>query len=131
MKVVFVEAAVPHRAAGREARETGGRLARLVPPGETLYLCRLKDEGVLFYYGRPACRLPRIAASDDSIIYVLMLDAEWDGGNYSGRPEHLAELRDQQGAPIHLVRLHGPTEDEPGWPPPGIPKMPTSSPSVP
>jgi 4-amino-4-deoxy-L-arabinose transferase-like glycosyltransferase len=131
VKVVFVEAAVPQRTAGRGAHETGEQLARLVPQGEILYLCRLKDEGVLFYYGRPARRLPWISAQHGSAIFVLMLDAEWDGGRYDGRPEYIAELRDQQGAPIHLVRLHGPTEDEPGWPAPHRPTPPTSSPSAP
>jgi 4-amino-4-deoxy-L-arabinose transferase-like glycosyltransferase len=112
VKVMFVEAIMPERSAGRKARETGEQLARLVPEGEVLYLCRLKDEGVLFYYGRPARRLTRLAAPVDEDVYVLMLDAEWDGERYLGVPEHVAELRDQQGAPIHLVRLHGRSEDE-------------------
>jgi 4-amino-4-deoxy-L-arabinose transferase-like glycosyltransferase len=127
VKGVFVEAAVPQRTAGRGARETGEQLARLVPPGEILYLCRLKDEGVLFYYGRPGRRLAEIAPPADRAIHVLMLDAEWDGGHYRGQPEYIAELRDQQGAPIHLVRLHGPEDVQ--WPP--VRTLPTSSPSAP
>jgi hypothetical protein len=130
VKVMFVQAVVPERTAGRHARDTGEQLARLVPPGEILYLCRLKDEGVLFYYGRPARRLSRIEVPAGTAVYVLLLDAEWDGHRFWGRPEHLAELRDQQQAPIHLVRLQGlsPFEDD-AWPPP--PTLPTSSPSVP
>jgi 4-amino-4-deoxy-L-arabinose transferase-like glycosyltransferase len=129
VKVVFVEAVVPERTAGRNARETGEQLARLVPPGEILYLCRLKDEGVLFYYGRPARRVSRVEVRDGPLIYVLLLDAEWDGRRYVGRAEHVAELRDQQQAPIHLVRLCALTEDD-EWPPPP-PMLPTSSPSAP
>jgi 4-amino-4-deoxy-L-arabinose transferase-like glycosyltransferase len=129
VKVVFVEGVVPQRTADRNARPTGEHLARLVPPGEILYLCRLKDEGVLFYYGRPARRLKRIEAPAGAAVYVLMLDAEWDGRLFRGRPEYVAELRDQQKAPIHLVRLRGPSEDD-EWPPPP-PTPPTSSPSAP
>jgi 4-amino-4-deoxy-L-arabinose transferase-like glycosyltransferase len=127
VKVVFVEAVVPERTAGRNARTTGEQLARLVPAGEILYLCRLKDEGVLFYYGRPARRLTRIEVPAGTAVYVLMLDVEWDGHGFRGRPEYIAQLRDQQQAPFHLVRLHGPPEDD-GWPPP---TLPTSSPSAP
>jgi 4-amino-4-deoxy-L-arabinose transferase-like glycosyltransferase len=129
VKVAFVEAVVPERTGGRNARQTGEQLARLVPPGEILYLCRLKDEGVLFYYGRPARRLTRIEVPAGTAVYVLMLNAEWDGERFRGRPEYVAALRDQQQAPIHLVRLHGPPEDD-GWP--ALPLTPpTSSPSAP
>jgi 4-amino-4-deoxy-L-arabinose transferase-like glycosyltransferase len=131
VKVGFVEWVVPARTAGRTARDTGEQLARLVPPGETLYLCRLKDEGVLFYYGRPARRLDRFEVPGGEPIYALMLDTEWDGGRCDGRPEHLAELRDQQQAPIHLVRLHPRPEGDPRWPAPRYPIPPTSSPSAP
>lgn len=115
VKVVFVVAIVPSRTSNRNARETGEQLARLVPEGDILYLCRLKDEGVLFYYGRPARRQVPIDPEDGMAIYAILLDAEWDGGLYYGRPIYVAELRDQQGAPIHLVRLFGPTEDDGEW----------------
>jgi len=132
VKVVFVESVVPARTAGRNARETGEQIARLVPPGDILYLCRLKDEGVLFYYGRPARRLDSFEDPlREQSIYVLMLDAEWDGERYTGRPEHLAELRDQQQAAIHLVKLHPRSEGDPGWLGPRYPILPTSSPSPP
>jgi 4-amino-4-deoxy-L-arabinose transferase-like glycosyltransferase len=132
VKVVFVESVVPARTANRNARQTGEQLARLVPPGQILYLCRLKDEGVLFYYGRPARRVESFeGAPRESSIYVLMLDAEWDGERYTGRPEHLAELRDQQHAPIHLVKLHAWSEGDPRWLGPRYPILPTSSPSPP
>jgi hypothetical protein len=129
VKVVFVEAVIPDRTAGRNARETGEQLVRLVPPDEILYLCRLKEEGVLFYYGRPARRLATIEAPPGSAFFVLMLDAEWDRERFRGRPEYVAELRDQQQAPIHLVRIHGPTEPD-EWPEPRQ-TPPTSSRSAP
>src|SRR5262249_50498314 len=115
VKVVFVERIVLARTAGRNARETGEQISRLVPEGEILYLCRLKDEGVLFYYGRPARRQIPIDPAPGTALHAVLLDAEWDDHLYDGRPVHLAELRDQQGAAIHVVRLHGPTEDEPVW----------------
>ena len=130
VKVVFVEVVAPERTAGRNARQTGEELAHLVPPGEILYLCKLKDEGVLFYYGRPARRTPTIEAPADAAVYVLLLDAEWDHVRFRGRPEYVAELRDQQKARIHLVRLRGPTEPDAGWPSPTL-TPPTSSPSPP
>jgi 4-amino-4-deoxy-L-arabinose transferase-like glycosyltransferase len=128
VKVVFVEVAVPERTAGRNARETGEQLAHLVPEGEILYLCRLKDEGVLFYFGRPAQRLANFDWATESAIYVLMLDAEWQNEAPRGRCDYIAELRDQQQAPIHLVRLYSPAERLNGWP---HPNPPASSPSAP
>lgn len=128
VKVVFTDAIVPARTAGRNAQRTGEHLARLVPPGEILYLCRLKDEGVLFYCGRPARRLAGIKRPAGDSVYVLMLDAEWTAERAGGRIEYVAELRDQQQAPIHLVRLHGPPEDHEC---PLHRTPPTSSPSAP
>jgi hypothetical protein len=129
VKVCFVEIALPRRTAGRNAQPTGEHLARLVPPGEVLYLCRLKDEGVLFYYGRPARRLNVLEITPGQSAYVLMLDVEWDERRFRGRPEYIVGLRDQQRAPIHLVRLHGPTENDHAWPKPPTPQP--SSPSAP
>ena len=43
----------------------------------------------------------------------------------------VAELRDQQGAPIHLVRLYGPTEDDGEWLPWRLRTQMKSSPSAP
>ena len=131
VKVLYVEAVVHERTANRNARQTGQEIARLVPEGEILYLCRLKDEGVLFYYGRPARHFDPFAVEPGTAIYALLLDAEWDGRLFRGRPEYIAEFRDQQHAPIHLVRIHGPTEDDPGWPAQRSPIPPASSASVP
>ena len=131
VKIVFVEAVVRDRTANRHARETGELIARLVPPGEILYLCRLKDEGVMFYYGRPARRFDLFDVPHGTAVYALLLDAEWGGHLFQGQGEYIAELRDQQQAPIHLVRIQGLTEDDPGWPPLRSPIPPPSSPSVP
>jgi hypothetical protein len=118
VKIGFVESVLPARTADRNARETGEHLAGLVPEGEILYLCKLKDEGVLFYYCRPARRLAN-PESPGNARYLLLLDDEWKAS--CGLVE-LAELRDQQQAVIHLAR-----RDE-GWQAHERPNPPTSSP---
>ncbi|MGH7224295.1 MAG: ArnT family glycosyltransferase, partial [Gemmataceae bacterium] len=57
VKLVFVTAIVPQRDAARQPDIKGQQIAALVPIDRTLYLFRLKDEGILFSYGRPARRL--------------------------------------------------------------------------
>jgi hypothetical protein len=115
---------MPNRTANRNARETGSQLAALVPEGQILYLCRLKDEGVLFYYSRPARRLA-VGELPTQPAYLILLDAEWRDGPYRERCAYVAELKDQQQATIHLVRF----EDTREWQPRPIPPM--SSPSAP
>jgi hypothetical protein len=127
-KVVFVEAIVPARTAGRNALPTGAELSRLVPAGEMLYLCKLKDEGVMFYYGRPARRFDPVRLPDKPFL-ALLIGQEWEARDRLGTVELIAELTDQQQAPLYLVRV-SPAENE-SWPAP--PSQPTrrSSPSVP
>jgi 4-amino-4-deoxy-L-arabinose transferase-like glycosyltransferase len=127
-KVVFVEAIVPARTAGRNAQPTGAELGRLVPAGEMLYLCKLKDEGVMFYYGRPARRFDPDGLPDKPFV-ALLIGQEWEARERLGDVELIAELTDQQKAPLYLVRV-SPAESE-SWPAP--PSQPTrrSSPSAP
>ncbi len=103
IKIVHVEAILPGRTADRHVRETAARLAELVPPGETLYLDRLKDEGVLFYYARPARRF-RDGAFPAGAGYAVFNEAEWRQLSDSGRFEAVEWLRDQQGGSFVLVR---------------------------
>jgi 4-amino-4-deoxy-L-arabinose transferase-like glycosyltransferase len=103
VKIAFVEVVVPRRTAGRNAEATAARLRELVPPGETLHLFRLKDEGVMFYYGRPARRLhdpgdlPRPG-------YAVLIRPEWDDRSAFGDAELVQWMYDQQGDPLILVR---------------------------
>jgi 4-amino-4-deoxy-L-arabinose transferase-like glycosyltransferase len=124
-KIVFVESILPARTADRNVRETGKELTALVPEGEILYLCRLKDEGILFYYGRPALRLANVHDAADS-RYVLVTDDEWKTSPVRERSVHLATLHDQQQAAIHLIRVCKRGEDVPRWQPPDPPTRPTS-----
>ncbi len=105
VKVVFVLQIVPGRDADRSPRTTAERIAALVPTGDILYLCDLKDEGILFYYGRPALRVDTL---DDlfktaTARYCVLTAAEW-----KARPgPALAHLLDEQGDPIVLTRIEG------------------------
>ena len=103
VKIVFVEVVVPRRTAGRDAEATAATLRELVPPGETLYLFRLKDEGVMFYYGRPARRLhdPRHLPRPG---YAVLIRREWDDRAAFGGAEPVRWMYDQQGDPLVLVR---------------------------
>jgi 4-amino-4-deoxy-L-arabinose transferase-like glycosyltransferase len=105
VKLGFVHYIVPDRLEGREPRAKGELVRALVPDGETLYLCRLKDEGIMFYYGRPVRRLPGVVHLPPTRepLYCILEDAEWR----DAKIPHvvLAEFHDQQGAPIVLVRF--------------------------
>jgi 4-amino-4-deoxy-L-arabinose transferase-like glycosyltransferase len=102
-KAFFVLAVVPGRDADRSPRTTAERIAAFVPEDEILYLCDLKDEGILFYYGRPALRADKL---DDLFKtatprYCILTAAEW-----KARPAPaLARLLDEQGDPIVLTRI--------------------------
>jgi 4-amino-4-deoxy-L-arabinose transferase-like glycosyltransferase len=131
VKVVFVHAVVPLREEGREPRAKGELLSRLVPPGETLYLFRLKDEGIMFYYGRPVRRLPGPGQlpSPARRLFCILDESEWHkwqafatageavlgygwqagaGGGGYGWGEAILHLRDEQGDPIVLVKVARP-----------------------
>jgi 4-amino-4-deoxy-L-arabinose transferase-like glycosyltransferase len=101
VKLVFV-ADVPRRQVHRQPRLAGRQLARLVPQGQALYLVRLKDEGVLFYYGRTARRLSgpeRLPAG----AWCLLTEAEWQRWPAGVPATWQAGLRDGQGKPLVLV----------------------------
>jgi 4-amino-4-deoxy-L-arabinose transferase-like glycosyltransferase len=110
VKLAHAHIVVPARDRDRHTHETGARLADLVPAGETLYLGALKDEGVLFYYGRPARRLAD--ATDglppDDASYVVLTEGEWQHWPASRPARVIESLRDEQGAPIVLVRSDAP-----------------------
>jgi 4-amino-4-deoxy-L-arabinose transferase-like glycosyltransferase len=98
---------LPDQERKREApREKGELLARLVPAGQTLYLFRFKDEGIMFYYGRSARRLPGPAQLPSSTepLYCILDEAEWEEQQQTRPSEVVARLHDAQGAPILLVK---------------------------
>jgi 4-amino-4-deoxy-L-arabinose transferase-like glycosyltransferase len=107
VKVAFVHAVVPQRNHGREPRAKGALLARLVPRGKTLFLFRLKDEGIMFYYGRRVRRLPDFARlpSSGGPHYCILDESEWRKWQARGATA-IVHLRDEQGDPIVLVKVH-------------------------
>ena len=104
VKIAFVEAVLPKRTEHRHVEQTASRLSELVPQGESLYLCKLKDEGVLFYYNRPARRFhwDELPARP---FHAVLIEAEWRQEKDSSRFEIVELLRDQQGDAIVLVRF--------------------------
>jgi hypothetical protein len=142
-KVIFIEAWVPRRNTGRAPRAKGEEIAAVVPADQTLYVFHLKDEGIMFYYGRcrpaarpgpPVVRLPGPGdlPSYGEPVYCILDKAEaeqWTGAPLTPDPspprgeggkraiEVLLRLEDEQGAPIALVRV--PPDERRGLPPPG------------
>ena len=106
-KGVFVHAIMPGRNANREPGAKGRLLAALVPAGKILYLFRLKDEGIMFYYGRPVLRLasPADLPSLGEPVYCILEEQEWREWRTRRAVEVLRRLTDEQGAPIVLVRV--------------------------
>jgi 4-amino-4-deoxy-L-arabinose transferase-like glycosyltransferase len=115
MKLAFVHAVIPHRNLNREPRAKGAQLAALVPGGEILYLFRLKDEGIMFYYGRPVRRLasPSELPSSPEPLYCILDEPEWRQWDSARTTEMLLHSTDEQGAPIVLVRVHAAEDQAP------------------
>jgi 4-amino-4-deoxy-L-arabinose transferase-like glycosyltransferase len=102
VKLLFAFAWAPTRTAGQQARLQGEAVACQVEPGTTLHLCRLKDEGLLFYAGLPT---RRVASLDEVPAggWVLLTEGEWSQAAH--RAGYLRWLHDEQGASIVLVQL--------------------------
>jgi hypothetical protein len=107
VKLAFVHVVVPERGRLRQPRAKGELVAALVPPGETLYLFRVKDEGILFYYGRPARRLagPEDLPRSGELVYCIVTESEW-GQWPARRPAAvLGRLDDEQGDGLLVLRV--------------------------
>lgn len=106
IKIVFVATIVPARDRVRAPSLKGQQIAELVPPERTLYLFHLKDEGILFYYGRPARRLPTPAffPVPEQPFYCLLTESEFQQWTQRRPAEILLRLSDEQRHPIVLVK---------------------------
>lgn len=111
VKLVFVHAVIPHRNRDRDPRAKGQLLAATVPEGAPLYLFRLKDEGIMFYYGRPVRRLtnPAELPSHSEPLYCILEAPEWEQWSPTLAADVVLRLKDEQGAPIVLVKTMGGT----------------------
>lgn len=103
IKIVFVQYVVPQRAARRNPEPIAAHLRELVPPDQPLYLFRLKDEGVLFYYARSAIRLRHPSELPSGAVAALIAQ-EWADRVAFGHLELIYWIYDQQGDPLILVR---------------------------
>ncbi len=110
VKVVFVHIVIPIRNQDREAHAKGQLLAQHVPEGATLYLFRLKDEGIMFYYGRTVRRLPgpEHLPLINEPLYCIVDKAEWQHWTRMDQTEVVQHLIDEQGAPIVLLKVRPP-----------------------
>jgi hypothetical protein len=106
VQFAYVHAWLPAHDPGRQPQVKGQQIAAHVPPDQTLRLFDLKDEGILFYYGRPARRLhgPGPPAGTPA-GYYLLTEPEWLQWARPPGAEVLLRLRDEQGSPILLVRI--------------------------
>jgi 4-amino-4-deoxy-L-arabinose transferase-like glycosyltransferase len=107
VKITFVTLIMPARDGLRAPSFKGQQIAALVPPEQTLYLFRLKDEGILFYYGRPARRLPAPAflPAWERSAYCLLTEAEYHQWSGPRPAQVLLRLNDEQQHPIMLVKM--------------------------
>jgi hypothetical protein len=78
-------------------------LKERVPAGEVLHVFRFKDEGVMFYYGRPVVRTRDVQALPSG-VYAVLIRQEWEDRSAFGHLQLVNWLRDQQGDPLILVR---------------------------
>jgi 4-amino-4-deoxy-L-arabinose transferase-like glycosyltransferase len=107
LKLGFVHYAMPNRCGKRDATGKGALIASLVPWGKILYLFRLKDEGIMFYYGRPVLRLHAVDELPDgpAPVYCILTEEEWRCWPAERRAEAVQHLTDEQGDPLVLVRV--------------------------
>lgn len=107
VKVAHVEYVLPPRSMERQPRAKGELLATAVPPGEALFLVQVKDEGIMFYYGRPVRRLANFGRlpSTGEPVYCILTAAEWRGWPSSRPAKVMQRLTDQQGDPLVLVKV--------------------------
>jgi 4-amino-4-deoxy-L-arabinose transferase-like glycosyltransferase len=110
LKVVWVQAVIPHRDLQRDPRGKGALLASLVPGHCILYLFQMKDEGIMFYYGRSVQRLPGPAdlpSSGEPLYCILGQDEFERWARHSNRAlvPLTQGMTDEQGAPMVLVRV--------------------------
>jgi 4-amino-4-deoxy-L-arabinose transferase-like glycosyltransferase len=103
VKVSFVEFIIPQRTAHHNAEPVAETLRDLVPHDRKLYLFRMKDEGVMFYYARPVVRLNQLEELPPG-EFAALIRQEWDEWAKSGSLEQIACLHDQQGDTFFLVR---------------------------
>jgi 4-amino-4-deoxy-L-arabinose transferase-like glycosyltransferase len=101
VKLGFTLGVVPAREEGRHTHTTGEQIAHLVPDPQPIYLCRLKDEGVLFYAHRATRRVADLEQVPAGGM-ALLTAQEWQEQRKCFTEE--ARLRDEQGDPLVMAK---------------------------
>jgi 4-amino-4-deoxy-L-arabinose transferase-like glycosyltransferase len=113
-KFAYLHVYLPVRNVNREPRATAAVMAEHIPAGETLYVFGLKDEGIMFYYGRPVRRLKGLQdlPPGPQTVYCVVMEDEWNEVKERGNWQIDLELRlkDEQGDSMVLLGLR---RDEP------------------
>jgi 4-amino-4-deoxy-L-arabinose transferase-like glycosyltransferase len=100
----------------RDPHGKAEQIAALVAADRPLYLFRLKDEGIMFCYGRchadgqPERLVRRLNGLEDlpstaELVYCIVTEAEWTVWDRRRPAEVLLRLLDQQGSPILLIAV--------------------------
>jgi 4-amino-4-deoxy-L-arabinose transferase-like glycosyltransferase len=105
VKVLFIEVVVPLRLEQRHTRAKGAQLSSLIPLNQVLYLFKLKDEGIMFYFGRPAVRLADADALPSGPVFCILTEEEWSHWGGARSAEVVQRMQDAQGDNIVLVCL--------------------------
>jgi 4-amino-4-deoxy-L-arabinose transferase-like glycosyltransferase len=103
VKLAWVEFVVPARTSRRNPVPIAEQLRQLIPEQAVLYVDKLKDDGVMFYYGRSVCRW-RGSSPLTQGAYLALTSSEWDQWSQQGRVCLVQRLRDQQGDPLIVAR---------------------------
>ena len=111
VKLAFVQVHMSQRDLSRDPQGKAAILAALVPRYCILYLFQVKDEGIMFYYGRTVQRLhgPAELPSSSEPLYCILAQDEWEHWQQSSgrQAAPLTDgLTDEQVRPIVLVRVH-------------------------
>ena len=107
VKAVQVNVIIPERSDERRVREKALTIAALLPAGAPLYLCKLKDECLLFFLGLPAQRVDCLADLPHGQICILT-EEEWREHRHATRL--LLKTADGQGRPIYVMQRAMPSE---------------------
>jgi hypothetical protein len=116
VKLIFVQVVIPIRNDGRAPREKGQQIAARVPREQPLYIFKLKDEGLMFYYSRcpPLGEKDRVVQrlnesnglpSPSEPVYCMLTEKEWKQWDCGREGEVILHLTDQQNDPILLLRV--------------------------
>ncbi len=105
VKIAFVEAYVPLRLATRQTRDNGALLAAHVPADQMLRIGRLKDDTLLFYFGRPARRLADLGELRSNAEPMYCILEEGERASVADLGSVILRLHDGQGNPLVLLAV--------------------------